>query len=379
MLTERYARVRARSESLCEPLLIEDHVIQSMPDVSPPKWHLGHTSWFFETFILKNRLQGYRLHDPRYGFIFNSYYEAVGARVARAERGLLSRPSVEEVYSYRHHVDRAMAGALELAPELTVLGLHHEQQHQELLLTDIKHILWTNPTRPAYGTAEPAAPAPAAGADWRRFEGGLREIGHAGTGFSFDNELPRHQICLRPYELATRLVTNGEYLEFIASGGYEDSSLWLSDGWDLVQRAAWRAPLYWEKAQGGRWLAFTLEGMKPLDENAPVAHVSFYEADAYARWRGRRLPTEAEWEAAAAEDPRLVSSLWQWTSTAYGPYPGFAPVSGALGEYNGKFMSNRMVLRGGSWATPESHFRISYRNFFDPASRWQFSGVRLAS
>jgi ergothioneine biosynthesis protein EgtB len=380
-LAERYRHVRSRTEEICKPLLTEDYVIQSMPDVSPPKWHLGHTSWFFDTFLLKKQDPGSHVAEPIYDYVFNSYYVTVGARVARPDRGLLSRPSVAEVFSYRKNVDRAMTALFEANEdvlELIELGLQHEQQHQELLVTDIKHIFWINPIRPIYGTQERHF-QDSGRHGWQKFDGGARSIGHSGRDFAFDNELPRHPVFVGPFEIASPLVTNGEFLEFMNSGGYETPELWLSDGWDHVARNNWKAPLYWER-RDGQWSVFTLGGSVPIDENAFVAHVSYYEADAFARWLGKRLPTEAEWEVAAAtSESSEPSSLWQWTSSSYGAYPGYRQKSGALGEYNGKFMSNRMVLRGGSWATPRSHFRPTYRNYFDPATRWQFTGIRLAA
>jgi ergothioneine biosynthesis protein EgtB len=407
-LGDRYEQVRQLSLQLCQPLATEDYVIQSMPDVSPPKWHLAHTTWFFETFILVSYLKGYELFHPQFGYLFNSYYEAVGERHPRAQRGLLSRPTVAEVYLYRDYVDAAMrsliaeiSGSSELESLIT-LGLHHEQQHQELLVTDIKHILGTNPLRPAY--LKDSLPAISTSPDnrekWLDYPGGLYAIGYQGEEFAFDNETPRHQIYLRDYYLSSRLVTNGEYLEFIQAGGYNKPEYWLSEGWTTINAERWFAPLYWEKIDG-KWWIMTLSGMQPLNENEPVCHVSFYEADAYASFRGLRLPTEGEWEVAASSVPiqgnfvetgrlhptvasgvtrpdGIFGDVWEWTQSAYLPYPGFEVAAGAIGEYNGKFMCNQMVLRGGSCATSINHIRPTYRNFFPPAARWQFTGIRLA-
>jgi len=416
-LSDRYHQVRSWSEKICQPLETEDYVIQTMPDVSPPKWHLAHTTWFFETFLLVPYLTDYAVFQPQYGYLFNSYYEAVGQRHPRPQRGLLSRPTVPEVYQYRAYVDEAMRSLFgQLAHELgdhpnllslIELGLHHEQQHQELLLTDIKHILALNPLRPAYRADLPEASPPTAITDrWLDYPGGLYAIGHEGQDFAFDNEGPRHSVYLQDFWLAARLVTNGEYLEFMEAGGYSKPEYWLSEGWAMVQQMvpahiqAQLAPLYWESIDGNWWV-MTLAGLRPLNEHEPVCHVSFYEADAYARWAEKRLPTEAEWEVAAVQVPpsgnlldsgrlhpspaigtsrpdQLFGDLWEWTQSAYLPYPGFKPATGAVGEYNGKFMCNQMVLRGGSCATPADHIRATYRNFFPPATRWQFSGIRLA-
>ncbi|MBF1999971.1 MAG: ergothioneine biosynthesis protein EgtB [Synechococcales cyanobacterium M58_A2018_015] len=405
-LVERYQRIRQWSDFLCQPLATEDYVIQSMPDVSPPKWHLAHTTWFFETFLLLPHLPGYEVFHPQFSYLFNSYYDSLGQRHPRPQRGLLSRPTVEEIYRYRDYVDAAMQSLLaEPLPDsleaLVVLGLHHEQQHQELLLTDIKHILALNPLRPAYRSDLPDLPPPVPSPDrWLDYPGGLFTIGHTGSGFAFDNELPPHPVYLPDYWLAARLVTNGEYLEFIEAGGYQQPEHWLAEGWAMVQSQQWQAPLYWEQI-GSSWWVMTLAGLRPLNEAEPVCHVSYYEADAYARWAGKRLPTEAEWEAAAASLPltgnfaehqyyhpapaqgntrpdQMFGDVWEWTQSAYLPYPGFQPAAGAVGEYNGKFMCNQMVLRGGSCVTPQSHIRPSYRNFFPAATRWQFSGIRLA-
>ncbi|MGD9538004.1 MAG: ergothioneine biosynthesis protein EgtB [Alphaproteobacteria bacterium] len=405
----RFREVRAQSEALCATLEPEDYVVQSMPDASPTKWHLAHVSWFFETFVLGRFADSYRVFHPGFGYLFNSYYEGAGPRHPRPERGLLTRPTVAEVYAYRAHVDAAMLAfidkgaeaALAEAAPLIELGLNHEQQHQELLLTDIKHGLGCNPLRPAFADAKPhAAPAqgPLAFID---MPGGIVRLGHGGEGFAFDNETPRHRVLVEPYRLADRLVTNAEYLEFIEAGGYGKPEFWLSDGWATVQARGWGAPLYWERRDKG-WEEFTLAGMAALDPAAPVCHVSYYEADAYARFRGKRLATEAEWEAAAASAPimgnfaesgafhpraaagkatglrQLYGDVWEWTASAYLAYPGFKPLPGAVGEYNGKFMCNQFVLRGGSCATPADHIRPTYRNFFPPDARWQFSGIRLA-
>jgi ergothioneine biosynthesis protein EgtB len=404
-LESRYYQVRQISEQICQPLAIEDYTIQSMPDVSPPKWHLAHTTWFFETFLLLPHLPEYTVFDARFGYLFNSYYEAVGTRHPRHERGLLSRPTVAEVYRYRAHVDRAMQALLstlvatELA-DLIILGLHHEQQHQELLLTDIKHILASNPLHPVY--RDDLLPHPSKTCqplEWLTYPAGLYQIGHQGSEFAFDNESPRHQIYLQDYQLASRLVTNGEYLEFMQAGGYQESKYWLAEGWLTVRSQQWRSPLYWEYIKGEWWM-MTLGGLTKVDLNEPVCHVSFYEADAYATWQGKRLPTEAQWEVAAVNMPRdgnflasdrlqpapaieshhqFFGDVWEWTQSAYLPYPGFKIAEGAIGEYNGKFMCNQMVLRGGSCVTAADHLRPTYRNFFPPSARWQFSGIRLAS
>jgi ergothioneine biosynthesis protein EgtB len=393
--------IRQRSLRLAEPLSAEDCCAQSMPDASPIKWHLAHTTWFFETFVLEPHEPGFAPFDPSFRYLFNSYYNGIGARHPRPQRGLLTRPSLEQVLAWRHQVDARLSRLLGARPHdaalaaLVTLGLQHEQQHQELMLTDVKHLLAQHPGGPAYldRPLTPAPPAPPLA--WRAFEGGLAEIGHDGHGFCFDNELPRHRVLCAPFQLATRLVTNGEYLRFLDEGGYRDPALWLSEGWDRVLAGELAHPLYWRRDDQGRWSEFTLHGMVPLDPGRPVTHVSLYEADAYARWCGARLPTEAEWElaaqgapmesgglhpAAAAHDGlcQLYGDCWQWTSSSYAPYPGFAPAAGAIGEYNGKFMVNQYVLRGSSCATPPGHARASYRNFFPAGARWQFSGIRLA-
>jgi ergothioneine biosynthesis protein EgtB len=412
-LLARFGAVRRATDRLCEPLSAEDCQVQSMPDASPVKWHLAHTSWFFETFLLAGE-PDYRPIDDRYTFLFNSYYEAVGARHPRPQRGILSRPSLDEVRQYRAAVDERMARLLRtLNPErleaidpVLTLGLHHEQQHQELILTDIQHALNMNPLRPAYREALDNDRAPdglrSPERQWIEFAAGLRWIGHAGEGFAFDNEGPRHRVWVEGYRLGARLVTCGEYLRFVEEGGYGRPELWLSDGWATCRARDWSAPLYWERGDDGSWRRFSLFGRKPVAAAEPVCHISYYEADAFARWAGARLPTEAEWEAAAGELPieggheeallcprpsapgidgltQLDRDVWQWTASPYTPYPGYAPAAGALGEYNGKFMCNQMVLRGGSCATPRSHLRRTYRNFFPADARWQFSGLRLAS
>ncbi|MDB5726085.1 MAG: methyltransferase [Novosphingobium sp.] len=379
----RYREVRAASEGLTAGLSAEDCQVQSMPDVSPAKWHLAHTTWFFETFLLAPHLAGYEPFDPAFTVLFNSYYVGIGARHPRGERGLLTRPSLAEVYAYRQHVDAAMERLMAAAPpaawaDLVDLGLHHEQQHQELILMDVQHVLSCNPLQPAYRPAASAV-SDRTPSEWTDLPGGLHLIGHDDDGFAFDNETPRHRVWLEPFEIADRLVTAGDYLHFIEAGGYRTPELWLSDGWAAVEAEGWHAPLYWEE-DGSEWSRFTLEGRKAVDPTEPVLHVSFYEADAYARWTGCRLPTEAEWEVAAGHGVlrEVHGHGWQWTASPYVGYPGYSPAAGAVGEYNGKFMVNQLVLRGGSSATPPGHIRSTYRNFFPPAARWAFSAIRLA-
>ncbi|MFY9975769.1 MAG: ergothioneine biosynthesis protein EgtB [Chromatiaceae bacterium] len=410
-----YRRVRRLTERLCEPLAIEDYLLQTAVEASPPRWHLAHVSWFFETFLLGPFLAGYRPFHPRFDYLFNSYYEQTGTGFwPRAERGLLSRPTVSEVYAYRRHVDLGMEALIARSdhPDRSVIearlaiGLNHEQQHQELLVTDIKRNLAHNPLRPAYRADLPESPPGEPDlVRYLDFEGGLVEIGAGPDGFAWDNERPRHRVYLPPFALADRLVTNGEYLEFIADGGYRAPALWLADGWGWVRSQNIHAPLYWEspgESGHGEWRVMTLAGMRPLNPAEPVSHLSYYEADAFATWAGRRLPTEAEWEHAATGAPvsgnfvddgwlaprpaaapdgrlrQLFGDCWEWTASAYLPYPGYRPAPGALGEYNGKFMCNQMVLRGGSCATSRDHCRASYRNFFYPQERWQLMGLRLA-
>jgi ergothioneine biosynthesis protein EgtB len=410
LLAAKYEAVRRCTEQLCAPLVAEDCVVQSMPEASPVKWHLAHTSWFFETFVLTPHLRDYRIFQPQFGGLFNSYYNAVGPQWPRVLRGLLSRPTVGEVYAYRAHVDEGLAELFQPARRdllarvagTLVLGLNHEQQHQELILTDVKHVLAGNPLRPVY-----SSPVCSAGVspslEWLRFPANLVTIGHDGDGFAFDNESPRHHVYLHGFLLANRLVTNDEYLAFLGDGGYERPELWLSDGWAARQVHGWTSPLYWER-QGEEWFVMTLGGLRRLDPAEPVCHVCFYEADAFARWAGARLPSEAEWETAAASVPiaghflegrhfhpaaaiapddhgpifQLYGDVWQWTASPYVAYPGYAPLPGALGEYNGKFMCNQLVLRGASCATPRTHTRHTYRNFFPPNARWQFTSIRLA-
>ncbi|KVG67439.1 ergothioneine biosynthesis protein EgtB [Burkholderia pseudomultivorans] len=407
-LQRRYQDVRAHSVALTATLSAEDQAVQSMPDASPSKWHLAHTTWFFETVVLMRRVPGYTPFDDAFQFLFNSYYEALGPRHPRPQRGLLTRPSLDDVHAYRQHVDDAMLRALAcddpalldaIAPEVE-LGLHHEQQHQELIVTDMLHAFSCNPLRPAFwprngahGQGEAAGEAGDGGeVRWLRQPGGLVEIGHDGDAFSFDNERPRHTALVRPYEIADRLVTNAEFAAFIADGGYARPEYWLSDGWATVQREGWQGPAYWitdddtlvagaaSSAPQHAWRAFGLHGVEPLAPDAPVCHVSFYEAAAYAEWAGARLPTEFEWEAAFQADGirQMLGHVWQWTRSSYEPYPGFRPLAGVAAEYNGKFMVGQQVLRGSSIATPPGHARPTYRNFFPPAARWQFTGVRLA-
>jgi ergothioneine biosynthesis protein EgtB len=406
-LIEAFREVRAQTEKLCEPLETEDYVIQSVSDVSPPKWHLAHTSWFFEHFVLAEAQPEYQRFHPMYAYLFNSYYNLAGEYHPRVKRGVLSRPTVADIYKFRSHVTERMTELLDsvtdeelrrLEPTITI-GLNHEQQHQELLVTDIKHILWCNPLEPVYRERDETPAPEVQPMGWLEFKSGLHEIGFTdGGSFSFDNELPRHTVYLNDFRIADRLVSNGEYLRFIEDGGYQRADLWLSDGWYTVNEQRWEAPLYWEK-RDGEWWNFTLAGMRKVDPNEPVCHISHYEADAYARWAGKRLPTEQEWELAAASQPlegnfvdseryhvaglsngssQFFGDVWEWTGSAYLPYPGFQPLPGAVGEYNGKFMSSQMVLRGGSCATPAAHIRPTYRNFFQPYLRWQFMGLRLA-
>jgi len=383
-LLDRFNAVRAMSLALAAPLSPEDCTAQSMPDASPVKWHLAHATWFFETFILERFEPNFRPFDPAFRVLFNSYYNGIGAKHPRAQRGLITRPSLDTAIAYRRNVDSRITGLLEHDPpaelnDLIELGLNHEQQHQELILTDIKHLLSCNPTLPAYSANAPVSAAQPA-LSWRSFLGGVVEIGHDGHGFCFDNETPRHRQFLEPFSLAESLVTNSEYQSFIASGGYTNPVHWLSDGWDWVSAHGLIHPLYWSRS-GDSWAEFSLRGRRPLSPSAPVLHLSYYEASAYAHWAGARLPTEAEWEHAAVQAPDLpylFGTAWQWTSSAYAPYPGFAAASGAIGEYNGKFMVNQYVLRGSSLATPEGHSRPTYRNFFPANARWQFTGIRLA-
>lgn len=403
-LGDRYRGVRALSEALVAPLSDADATGQSMDDASPAKWHLAHTTWFFETFVLRDHVAGYQRHDERFPFLFNSYYEAEGRRHARARRGMITRPTLDEVRGYRAAVDAALIDALpslpEAARELVALGCHHEEQHQELLVTDMLHLFGENPLEPAIWSAARKVPVAMPGPiGWIERGESVVEVGHAGEGFAFDCEGPRHRALLAPHALADRTVTNGEWAAFIADGGYATPRWWLADGWAWVQREGVGAPLYWEQ-RDGVWTRFGLDGRRAIDPAAPVTHVSFYEADAYASWAGARLPTEFEWEAAAtdhdpaggnqldragaveprpaSDGPAFFGDVWEWTGSAYRPYPGFRPVEGAVGEYNGKFMSGQFVLRGGSCATPRGHARASYRNFFYPHQRWQFTGVRLA-
>jgi ergothioneine biosynthesis protein EgtB len=409
-LLQQYLKLRETSLKICAPLGVEDHNLQPMPDASPAKWHLAHTTWFFETFVLSQYMDGFHPYHPAFRNLFNSYYNAVGDRPLRALRHILSRPSLDEVHAYRIYVDEAMVHLLTLelpqvAVELIELGINHEQQHQELIITDVKNGLWTNPLRSAY-RVKPEHAADDGNAvsplSWHGFSEGIYSVGFEGGSFAFDNEGPRHNVFLQNFRLASRLVTNGEYLDFMRDGSYGNPLLWLSDGWDCVRNNQWSAPLYWEQ-RDGEWWNYTVEGLQPVRLNEPVCHISFYEADAYAHWAGARLPSEFEWEVAARSRPmtgnfletdvlhpqpakssddglvQMFGDVWEWTGSAYTKYPGFRPAAGAVGEYNGKFMCNQMVLRGGSCATPHSHIRATYRNFFPPHVRWQFMGVRLAN
>jgi ergothioneine biosynthesis protein EgtB len=410
-LEQRYRRVRHFSDKLCETLEPEDYVVQTMPEASPTKWHLAHTSWFFETFVLKQFLPDYRPPHPQFAFLFNSYYNAVGPFFSRPHRGLLSRPTVKEVFHYRSDVDLSMAELIESADEeilaklepILILGLHHEQQHQELMLTDIKNVFWQNPLKPVFQKRDAVKAPPTPAVEWLKHEEGIRWIGHVGTDFSYDNEGPRHRVFIPSFSLASRLVTNADYLSFMENGGYSRSELWLSLGWNAVNEKGWNSPLYWEK-RDEKWFNMTLAGMTEVVPEEPVCHVSLFEADAYARWSGARLPTEEEWEiassglplkgnfvenelfhvaplaspATAGKPAQMFGDVWEWTRSSYAPYPGYSAAPGALGEYNGKFMCNQYVLRGGSCATSQSHIRRTYRNFFPPDARWQFTGIRLA-
>jgi ergothioneine biosynthesis protein EgtB len=410
-LIERFQQVRDFTEGLCAPLAVEDYVIQSMPDCSPTKWHLAHVSWFFETFLLKPSLAEYRSPNPDYAYLFNSYYNAVGDKYPRPQRGLISRPTVDDIYSYRAHVDERVLDLLECAePDdlgrlspIVTLGLNHEQQHQELIVTDLKHMLSHNPLHPVYIDRVADTWASSLPLRWVTYPERVYWVGHSGADFAFDNEEPRHREFLESFRLGSRPVSNGEYLEFMQDGGYQRPEFWLSMGWATVQQEGWRAPLYWEEQDGG-WWQFTLSGLRAVNAAEPVAHISYFEADAYARWAGGRLPTESEWEVAADNVPiegnfvesgrfhprapevsedgssllQMYGDVWEWTQSSYSPYHGFRIAPGALGEYNGKFMCNQYVLRGGSCATPRSHIRPTYRNFFPPDARWQFSGLRLA-
>lgn len=414
-LISRYQDVRAQTARTCEPLKTEDYIVQSMADVSPVRWHLAHTTWFFEQFVLSAETPDYCVFDPAYAALFNSYYNSIGEQFPRPQRGLLTRPTVKEVFQYRQEVDRRIEQCLNHCDDATwerispivELGLHHEQQHCELIFTDIKHVLSCNPLYPAYDDSQQASNGqpvePATPLTWVDGPSGVQWIGHEGDGFAYDNESPRHQTFVPVHQLANRLTTNAEYLAFVQDGGYERPELWLSLGWQTVGEQGWEAPLYWVR-RDDRWHEFTLQGLRSLDPNAPVCHVSYFEADAFARWAEARLPTEAEWEVTAAQAPiegnfveqqilhpsptsltgdlslpvQMFGDVWEWTSSSYAPYPGYRPPPGAVGEYNGKFMCNQYVLRGGSCATSQSHIRPTYRNFFPPEARWQFTGIRLA-
>lgn len=404
-----YTAVRAATEMLCQPLEIDDFQIQTMPDVSPTKWHIAHVSWFFETFLLRLYLFNYQPFHPQFAHLFNSYYETVGSFHPRPQRGFLNRPTVKEVFEYRAYVDEHMQQLLtqhghaerdEIVMR-TRVGINHEQQHQELMLTDIKHVFATNPLKPAYQERTLPTTTQSLALHWRSHPGGLLTTGNTGEGeFCYDNEMPPHQTYVAPFKIASRLVTNGEYIEFINDHGYERVDLWLSDAWSTVKQQQWQAPLYWQQ-RDNEWWHMTLNGMQPVDLNAPLCHVSLYEADAFARWSGKRLPSEAEWEVIARQQPiagnlrdsgnlhpvtsqtsdeiqQLYGDVWEWTQSPYSPYPGFKALAGSLGEYNGKFMCSQFVLRGGSCVTPADHIRVTYRNFFYPGDRWQFSGLRLA-
>jgi ergothioneine biosynthesis protein EgtB len=408
-LIQRYIAVRSFTHELCKPLLTEDYVVQTMPDVSPAKWHLAHVTWFFETFVLKEGKKDYKELNPIYNFIFNSYYVQVGPRHTRAHRGYLTRPTVKDVYDFRGYIDTEMMNFLNNCDENTLqklapvieIGLNHEQQHQELFVTDIKHVFSVNPLHPVYSEKEFPVVNKTPELKWIKFQEGLYEIGHGIESFCYDNETPKHREFLSGFELGSRLVTNKEYLQFIEDGGYRDTTLWLSDGWTTAEREHWEAPMYWEM-KDGQWWNFKLTGLQKVNLSEPVCHISYYEADAYARWAGLRLPTETEWEVAASQIPlkgnfveeknfhpialkddseglqQMYGDVWEWTQSAYSAYPGYKTLPGALGEYNGKFMSGQMVLRGGSCATSVTHIRKTYRNFFYPGSRWQFMGIRLA-
>jgi ergothioneine biosynthesis protein EgtB len=379
-LINHYNKVRQLSVQICSPLQIEDYVVQPIADVSPPKWHIGHTTWFFETFILKPHFMGYQEFDPDYNYVFNSYYETVGNRVIRTDRGNLSRPTVADVYKYREYVDKAMESFLCVEPspeikELFILGLNHEEQHQELLYYDIKYILGHNPLFPAYDKHYKAPAFEQKPIEWISIPEGVYEVGFEGEGFCFDNELNRHKVYLNQYHISSAMVTNGEYLEFINANGYHNFRFWHAEGWDWVKTNHIETPLYWHNIDG-QWHNYTLAGLKPVDWDEPVCHISYYEAYAYASWKGLRLPTEFEWEVAAAQFNWGKS--WEWTESAYLPYPSFSKAEGAIGEYNGKFMVSQKVLRGASDATSPGHGRVTYRNFFHPGLRWLFCGIRLA-